>query len=324
MIKSAAFALLSLATAVLAQSSAPSNQCQTFLQSLNNDQGISGCLNALIGATSDFDPSNTANGGNATSAAAITAALNKICPASFTACDESKIRMKLAEFYTQCQADLLGTNGDGTNGNKDIINTYDVLYLLVPLKNAICSRDTDGKFCVNKMSPSTSTSASATGTASGSASSSSATTPARRYIEPYIVARGPEDNTNSTSGQLTLGGLGGQSDQMRNDGLPYLFMTTNTTDAELCTHCTAEVVGAYIAFENVTPYALGLTRSPILSGQAALWQRLKTCNGGQLVRDILAASVGSEPQYNAAFAGAGVNTWLASGAALLFGATALF
>ena len=172
----------------------------------------------------------------------------------------------------------------------------------------------------------TPTSSSASGTASGSSASSSATH-ARRYIEPYkrdLVVRAPGDGTNSTTGQLTLGGLGQQSTQMNNDGLPYLFMTTNTTDAELCTHCTAEVVGAYIAFEDATPYALGLPRSPILSGQVKLWQRLKSCNGGQLVRDIITANIGTASQYNSAFTGASVNTWLAGGAALLFGVIALF
>jgi hypothetical protein len=216
---------------------------------------------------------------------------------------------------------MLGAAGDGSNGNQGVIDIYDVLYLLTPLKGAICTKD-NGQFCVTTMShngssngntssgsnnggssdtpaangsessaaasdsnapassqaPSSSAAPSSSGSASSTAPSASATH-ARRAISPkalykrtekLIAARGEGD-------QDTIGDIAPDASTYNTQGLPYLFITPNITDtAQLCTPCVSKVIGSYISFESITPYALGIPHSPMLSGQVALWDHIKT------------------------------------------------
>jgi hypothetical protein len=74
-----------------------------------------------------------------------------MCSTRFnTLCDPSVIRGVLADFYGSCGTDLVPA--DGSTGNKDVIDMYDTLYLVVPLRGAICSRDpASGKYCLDSM-----------------------------------------------------------------------------------------------------------------------------------------------------------------------------
>ena len=98
------------------------------------------------------------------SASSATTTLNTICAPSFDQCDESTIRGMLANFYTACSTDMLGTNGDGSNGNKNVIDIYDVLYLINPLKNAICTKS-GNQYCVDVISLQDSSNGSSSSTA---------------------------------------------------------------------------------------------------------------------------------------------------------------
>lgn len=323
---------------------------------MNENETINTCLNALISSTSAFDP---ANSGSATSAN-VNAALSTICSSSFDSkCKAPQIRTSLTDFYTACQTDLLGTNGDGSNGHKDIIAIYDVLYLILPLKEAICATD-NGRYCVVGNSPtsgssvassaaasssgsgpassdapsaaasnsgsesaSSSASPSASASASSSASSASASAPAKRDVlhQPTELSRRQATNTNGTN-QETLSSFGPDADEYRSSGLPYLFITPNKTD--ICGDvCTAKVIGAYIRFETVTPYAIGIANSPILKGQLELWNRLTQCPDG-FAQNLLDNSTGipANSPNGAAKAAAGVGSALvavfaAVGAAVL-------
>lgn len=392
--KSASAAVaLGLATVAYAQSSTqsaatgiPTNvsqACSSFLDTLNGDTNINSCLAKLVDATSDFNPSSS----NGASAASITSVLSTICASSFTACDSSVIRGRLADFYGACQADMLGTNGDGSNGNQSLIDIYDVLYILTPLKNAICAKD-GGQYCINKIasgstgsdggasstpgatdngagqsspapsdnnsgsaapasgsgsssapattSPAASNtgSASHTGTQTGSGSASAASpsaTHARRAGAGGFPVNSLYRRADNTTSQETLGGIAPEAAQYNSIGLPYLFLTPNMTQAELCTTCTSEVVGAYINFETITPYALGIANSPMLSGQIALWNKIKTCPGNfasQLLNNATSSMTGPAPgdSTDAAFAGASLGAVQVVGATLvaLVGSMMLF
>jgi len=235
---------------------------------------------------------------------------------------------------------MMGPNGDG-KGNQQVIAIYDVLYLITPLKGAICTKD-GNQYCVNVIagdnSPSntssgsssvaadasssdapapsgsqssdapsssapaassaSSASASASASASHSSSASSAaaspsqSTHARRsHVHPSILYR----RADNTTDQQSLGTVAPEASEYNSLGLPYLFITANFTQEQLCTTCTAEVVGQYISFETVTPYALGIANSPMLSGQVDLGTRLRNaqtimlriCSTMSLVRQLL-------------------------------------
>lgn len=381
---------LALVTAAYAQSTTqsaasgiPTNvsqACNSFLQTLNTDPSINTCLEKLVDATADFNPSSSTG---AASASSVTTVLNNICDSHFTACDSSVIRGRLADFYGACQSDMLGSAGDGSNGNRDLIDIYDVLYLLTPLKNAICSKD-GSEYCINKIasneyvssaagsstpgatdngaqsSPAasvtnaaasgsgSSTGATTTGTSTGAASNtgsashttsstgsaaSPSATHARRAGAGGFPASSLYRRADNTTSQETLGGIAPEAAQYNTVGLPYLFLTPNMTTAELCTTCTSEVVGAYINFETITPYALGLSNSPMLSGQIALWNKIKTCPGNyasQLLNNATSSMTGpgngSGDSTGAGFAGASLGAFQVVGATLvaLVGSMMLF
>ena len=89
-----------------AASGIPTNILQgwsIFLTTLDTDATINGCLNSLINATPDFDPS-TLNG-STPSASSITTTLDTICAPSFDECDELTFRGMLANFYTACSTE---------------------------------------------------------------------------------------------------------------------------------------------------------------------------------------------------------------------------
>ncbi|KAG8813111.1 hypothetical protein FRC17_001667 [Serendipita sp. 399] len=274
-------AAFALATAVLAQTNSTgipsdaSTDCQNFLRTLNSDTTTQTCLNVLIDATSEFDPSVT--GSNTLNATAINQALGKICMPSFNSTCTQHIREQLGQFYSSCRVDLLGQDGQG--GKPAVIAIYDVLYLITPLRGAICSKDSKG-YCINQLSGISSSSSSGAASASSSASAAASSVPAKRAEDLY-------KRQTTVDGQETLGSFAPNTTTYNHDGLPYLFLTDRTPREKLCQPCTAKIVSSYVAFEDVTPYALGLAHSPILSGQFALWKKIKEQCGSDVVTEIL-------------------------------------
>jgi hypothetical protein len=238
---------------------------------------INNCLTGLIGATDAFDP--TTNSTTSTvNTTAINSALSTICSSSFTACPAASIRTTLTNFYTECSADLLGASGDGSDGNAAVIQIYDVLYLILPLKTAICTK-VNGKYCINNNISNSTSSASTTASASSSAPSPSASS-AKRDIgisasDLFKRTSGTNILLGRQTNTTTQEALTPSADTYRNSGLPYLFLKPDSSD--ICSDCTYNVIKGYISFETVTPYAIGIAHSPMLKGQLALWDKIKMC-----------------------------------------------
>lgn len=114
-----------------------SSGCKDFLSSLDSDSSLTSCTDSLLKSTANFgsDGSHTK--------AEVTGAIDAVCngPVS-SACPDSLIRGKLADFYSACSAELT------SNPNKQVRGLYDVLYILMPMKSAICSKDDSGNYCV--------------------------------------------------------------------------------------------------------------------------------------------------------------------------------
>ncbi|CAL1698242.1 unnamed protein product [Somion occarium] len=141
-----------LASVALAQNSASSliptgisQGCSQFLTTLNNDASLASCTGPIISATSQV------LAGNSSSTSTVSSALNNIC-GSAVQCDEGNIRGKLADFYSNCGAELT------TSRNEDVADLYDALYTLAPLKKALCAKDDSGAYCATQNPSSTSVS----------------------------------------------------------------------------------------------------------------------------------------------------------------------
>ncbi|CAE6434122.1 unnamed protein product [Rhizoctonia solani] len=222
-----------------------STGCSAFLNSLNSDPAISKCVTPLINALTTFISGSG-------SASAVPKTLSSLC--SSNSCSASSMGAKLTEFKDACSDELTGANP-----NKMVIKQYDVWYSLIPFKSAICTKDTTTQaYCLLNIG------------AGSSSSSTTQNTAARRsnvvYANTHLV------NTIRKRAQTVLVP---NADTYRNSNLMYLFTSPDMTAPELCTPCTQQIVSKYIAFESATPYALGLSKSPLLGGQSQIWAAMQ-------------------------------------------------
>lgn len=278
------FAILSLfITASLAQSSSSSNPfipsgisqgCSDYLTSLDGNSTFSSCTSPIISATSAFAPG--VNLSNIT-ASIVNTALSNLCSASaFAACPESTVRSQLMSYYSACSAELT------TNINTNVLRTYDVLYVLTPLRQAICSLSDNGKYCVTQLN--TTSGSSAVGNMALVTSNTQQTLQSYIYTPIGSGASARRDISNSTTALIP------NTTTFQNTNLVFLFLEPTMNSTQLCTTCTRNILTSYIAFESSLPYAPGLNNSLLLSGQTALYNAaVSTCPSGFLSGAVQAA-----------------------------------
>jgi hypothetical protein len=276
-------------------------------------------MQPLLNATASFAPTSGAN----LTSDDINYTLGAICAKS-SGCDDGAIRTWLAQFYSQCQAELTGS----TTYNAQVRELYDILYVINPLKGAVCAiNSADQEYCVNelraieKASTANSTAASnSTGAANNTLLSNFA------LSDDFSPVQFAADNLYiaiSTSVSLTKRMLNMISRQeaaaqnhfatiitpntttYRTTNLPFLFLQPTMAQASLCTPCTREVMVSYIKWESKQPYALGLSQSPILGGQSKLWNAINSTCGAAFVNAIT-AEVGTFSTTAGTSIGAGV------------------
>ncbi|KAH9886719.1 hypothetical protein C8Q73DRAFT_715070 [Cubamyces lactineus] len=279
------------ASVVLAQSaslvpSGISSTCSSFLNDFNQDAALTSCTSAIINATSEFAPSLNASATKSTpDASAISSALGTVCGS--TSCPDTTIRSKLADFYQNCTAEL------SSSPNQDVVKIYDVLYALIPLKNAVCSKDDSGDYCVSKIAQNASSSAASTLSNIASYVSTpldSKSAVSRRATVQSIVATAPNATT------------------FANNNLLFLMLQPDLPSASLCTSCTRNILTSYISFESSTPYGPGLSSSALLSGQTKLYEGVQETCGANFLSGAVAAAAGLS---------GGVTGQIASGASSL-------
>jgi len=260
--------LSALTTVALAQSSASSTStanpliptgissgCQSFFNALDSDTSLSSCTSTLIAATSQFGPG--ANSTSTPSTATITSALNNLCSTSASSCTDQTVRSKLTNFYSSCTTELT------TNPNSDVLRTYDVLYALTPLQQAVCTKDDNGKYCVTEATTPT---------------SSAAGTNINQYLWSQV------SNAKRSTAQITA--IIPNTTTFRQSNLLFFFLQPQSDSAILCTTCTRDILMSYINFEQSVPYGPGIKNSLLMSGQTDLYNAVtSTCgksflNGG--------------------------------------------
>ncbi|KAI1783212.1 hypothetical protein LXA43DRAFT_356934 [Ganoderma leucocontextum] len=260
------FASVTLAQTVSLIPSGIGASCSSFLNAFNQDTTLTTCTSSLITASGAFAPTTNATATTPSASDAKTA-LAAVCAAS-TSCTESAVRSKLADFYQACTDELTSSQ------NKDVIRTYDVLYALIPLKNAICSKDDSGNYCVSTIASTTSQSASQLANIAQSLSVPASTSSNARRAAQVVAAVAPNATT------------------FANNNLLFILLQPTLAKDALCQTCTRNVLTSYISFESSTPYAPGLAASVLLSGQSTLYQAVQSTCGSTFLSGAVAAAAG--------------------------------
>ncbi|WVN87984.1 uncharacterized protein L203_103181 [Cryptococcus depauperatus CBS 7841] len=280
----------------------PSNitsACSSFLSTLNADSTLSSCVTPLINATASFSPTAAANLTNDT----INWTLASICKTN-TGCSDSTIRGWLARFYSECYPELTSS----TEYNSDVRELYDILYVINPLKGAVCSIDSASQeYCVHEIVSAEAASSNSTGnsTTSGNGTTLLSSFAAGDYFSPIQVAAANLyiEVSVSASGlkKRFLDSVFARRDPAQSvmaaiitpnattyktTNLPFLFLQSSMHSKALCTPCTKEVMVSYIKWETQVPYALGLKQSPILGGQSELWSAINNTCGASYINAI--------------------------------------
>lgn len=248
------------------------------------------------------------------SASTLTATLDKLCAAP--GCSDSYVRTQLTKFYAACKKELTGSTA--VDSVKD---TYDILYVMQPMKESICAKNS-GTYCVLTTS--------STSSASASASSSSTTTGSAgvqnlvavaaataesdgqvisdavdTFLQKGVVKTGTVQRRAAKTNTTTTDSDNGQTviyapnTQVYHDtGVMYLFALPSLSKDAFCTDCTSKVLQAYAAWESKTPYGAGLTASPMLGDQAALWSAASSKCGSSYVAAVQSAA-GAEAKAEA-------------------------
>ncbi|WWC73017.1 uncharacterized protein I206_106982 [Kwoniella pini CBS 10737] len=356
------YAILALALAVASQAQSnststtliPSNitsSCSTFLESLNNDGTLSSCVTPLINATSSFSPTAQSN----LTEDSINYTLASICKSN-AGCSDSTIRGWLANFYSQCNAELTSA----TAYNSDVRELYDILYVVNPLKGAVCSINSGNQeYCVNEIRSNEIANATTSSNSTASSNTTAITTAGNNtlfanlaataqeltnpiqyaaqnlYVEVSIAASSiskrfaenvlnrRQDNGDSSQSVNMVTVIKPNTATYKSTNLPFLFLQPSMASSALCTPCTREVLVAYVKWETQVPYALGLKQSPILGGQSDLWNAINSTCGISFINAIK-SEVGALAQN---FSSAAQPTFVAqngiAGFSIMIGATFL-
>jgi len=302
------YTLLSLALAAVvgAQSNSTlipaniSSSCSDFLTKLNSDTTLSSCVQPLINATASFSPTSGAN----LTENDIAQTLATLCETT-SGCSDSTIRTWLSGFYSSCSAELTSPS----TYNSQVRELYDIVYVFQPLKGAVCSIDSSNQeYCVNEIinetkTSSNSSSVSANATASGIANSTTLVTVLNTSFSPiqfaadnlYIIISVASQtakrafelfSARDTQSVNMATVITPNTTTYRSTNLPFLFLQPTMPASSLCTPCTREVMVAYVKWETGFPYALGLSASPILGGQSALWNGISSTCGPSFINAI--------------------------------------
>ena len=190
-----------------------------------------------------------------------------------------------------------------------------MLYALSPFKNAICSKDDSGNYCVSSIASTTSQSASELASIAKAISvpASSSSSNARRDTTQVVASVAPNAATFASNNLL------------------FLLLQPTLAKDSLCQTCTRNVITSYVSFESSTPYAPGLASSVLLSGQSALYQGVQSTCGSTFLNGGVAAAaglsggvVGGASDSGASrtiLANSGVAGVLVAAAAMVFGTT---
>jgi len=264
-----------------------SSGCSTFMTTLDSDSQILSCTKAFTNAVTNFGPGSDPS---TVTTSTVTSALNTLS-SSLSVCSESVIRSRLTDFYSACSNELT------SSPNTDVILAYDVLYVLYPFSQAVCTKDDNGNYCVLEV-----------GSTSNSTNTllSSGSTPADDLWESLSSGNSRRDQE-----QVVIP----NTQKFNSLNLVFLGILPSLTSDQLCQPCTRNVLNQYIQFMSSIPYALGISNSPLMSGETNLYNAVEQqCGAPFLSGSVQAAGGIANNLLNGGAAGLSVNTRTVAGA----------
>lgn len=238
-----------------------SSSCYTLLVQLDSDSLFQQCTDPLIQATAIYA---NASSSNATESS-LTHSLDSLCSQQ-NGCDRTLVRQYVAQFWDECSAELEA-------GNDEVTQLYDYLYIFNPFRDAICSKNTNGTYCLESLAPYMRPSADLQALQLDAVPDAGDV-----YSEQYwahVLSTVPTSNAKAAQSTSAL-----NADQV------FLFLSGSTDRDTLCSECTQNVLASYIGFEMATPYALGVERSDVLSPQVTIYNNARKMCGEPFVAAI--------------------------------------
>ncbi|KAG8981388.1 hypothetical protein FRB90_007291 [Tulasnella sp. 427] len=285
-----------------------SSGCSAFLQALDSDSQLGSCTAPLLKATSAFGPGSSST----QSQSALVSALDTLC--SSTGCSDKYVRTQLTKFASACKDEL-----DPDSGNKGVRDTYDILYVMQPWQDALCTKD-NGSYCVLQAasSDSAATSSSNTnGTVNAVVSGGSDADLVNSAIEDFYAKGASAPGTLRKRASQSV--YSPDTAAYRASGVMYLYTLPDLSATSLCTTCTQEVINAYFKWEATIPYAAGLANSPMLGDQAALYKQVQTKCGSTFMNVAKAGTANAETNAGVSSTQVGVSSAIAGAFAVAMG-----
>ncbi|CAO1630495.1 unnamed protein product [Sympodiomycopsis kandeliae] len=261
LVSSSAYAQSLTASAPSSIPTGISTGCNSFLTTLNGDSSIKTCTAPLLSATQFY--TNATKGDPDSSKDALQETLTQLCAAD-TGCDSSIIRQYLSQFWGQCMSEIKAKN-------KDVQDVYDVLYLINPFREAICSKDDDGNYCLTTVST----------TATSSKRKRDALAALGPQYPSALEARQATTGQDATDSADTI-----DSGSFSGSNIAFLFLQPTAKKDQLCSTCAQNILASYIRFETSIPYAIGLSNSDILKGQSDLYKAGKKQCGDSWAKKV--------------------------------------
>lgn len=243
-----------------------SSSCYTLLTQLDEDHVFDQCTQPLINATNAFATSS-----QGAQPVSMTNALHGLCAAN-DGCDRPLVRQFIAQFWDQCTDELEARQDQ-------IVQLYEYLYIFIPFRDAICSRNQQGDYCLAALAPSMATDA-----------DSDMVQLYRRGV-PDIDANDVESDAYwervmpSIPRASTLAAKMPALPQLQPQQI-FFFLSGSSPKDTLCTECARHVLASYIRFELSAPYALGLDSSQVLQSQQAIFEQAKHVCGSDFVESL--------------------------------------
>ena len=260
------------------------------MQTLDSDPQILSCTKAFTNVVTGFGAGS--DSGTVT-ASTVTSTLNTLS-SSLSACSQSVLRSKLTDFYSACSNELT------SSPNSDVIRAYDVLYVLYPFSQSVCTKDDSGSYCVLKV---------------GSTSNTTKTLLASSSTDPApadgLWSHLPSGHSRRGQEQVVIPNL----QQFKSLNLVFLGLLPSLTAEQLCQPCTRNVLNQYIQFMSSIPYAPGISNSPLMGGETDLYNAVQQkCGAPFLSGSVQAAGGISGNILGGGAAGLSVNTRTVAGA----------
>lgn len=259
------------------------------MTSLDSDPQILSCTNAFTNVVKNFGVGTTSSD---FSTSAVKSALGTLSSSS-SACPEDVIRSKLTDFYGACTPELT------SSPNSAVILAYDVLYVLLPLSQAVCAKDDSGNYCIFEVGSTSNTTKTLL---------SSGTTPPANDLWTTL------DTGNSRRGQEQV--IIPNVQEFKSLNLVFLGLQSSLPADQLCKTCTRNVLKPYIQFMSDIPYAPGPANSPLMSGESDLYSAVQQKCGAPFLSGSVQAAGGISDGIVSGATGLSVNIRTVAGALL--------